>query len=292
MKEQGYFSVVMYKEHDTQGLIQQLYDVAYAMSRFVVNYEIIIILGEILDEASNRLLQEAKESIKGHVILVTLSKCQNKACGIMAGIDLSIGDYIYEIDTDVNKDICKNMMKIYYELTEERCDIVFLRPQKKGVFNGIATKILGHMSKEPIVLGDNIIRLVTRRSLNVSDNQREKENTRNLMYQLCGLKVKHMYYKRHEKKRNRQLIKEIGYFLRTKKIGSKCAYMLSGIYMFIFFSFIFKEEMDKTYAMPIFSLSFAILLILLGMLMNHLSLLYRETKNNAYYTVLEVRRLK
>lgn len=292
MKEQGYFSVVMYKECDTQSLIQQLYDVAYAMGEFVVNYEIIVILGEVLDEISSRLLQEVKETIDGHVILVTLSKCQNKACGMMAGIDLSIGDYVYEIETNADKDLCGQMRRMYHMLTEERYDMVFLRPERKGILNGIATKILGHMGRESIVLGDNMMRLVTRRSLNVMDSQREQENTRNLMYQLCGLKAKHVYSKDHVKKGQENLVKEVGYFLRTKKIGSKCAYILSAIYIMVLLGFMILGKLDKAYIMPIFLLSFSILLILLGMLMNHLLLLYRETKNSACYTVSEVRRLK
>lgn len=292
MKEQGYFSVVMYKDCDLQSFLQQLYDVAHAMSDFVENYEIIVILGERLDETSNGLLQEAKRTINGHVILVTLSQCQNKACGIMAGMDLSIGDYIYEIETHVNRDVCQYMHKMYNNLIEERNDMVFLRPHKKGILNGIVNKIFEQRGKASIVLGGNIMRLVTRRSLNRMEHQREEENTRNLMYQLCGLHVKHMHVKQQNKVKHGQFLKEVGYFLRAKKIGSKCAYILSGIYLMIFLGFMFIDNLDKTYVVPLFLLSFSILLILLGMLMNHLLLLYRETKNTVSYTVLEVRRLK
>lgn len=292
MKEQGYFSVVMYKDCDMKSFVSRFHLVTDVLNHFVENYEVIAILGEELSHEDMSRLDEVKNQAQGHVILVTLSKCHSRACGILAGIDLAIGDYIYEIESNVTDDCYTLLPAMYRELTEYGYDAVCLHPRSKGIIGAVATKMLKGIGKPSIVLGGNSIRLVTRRGINVLDQYRETENTRNLMYQLSGLKIKHIYVKEEQVRKRGNLTKEIGYFLRMKKVGSRCAYLLAGIYSVILIGLMVMGRVDSSYVMPLFMLSFPILLILLGMLMNYLLLVYGETKNNVSYTVQEVRRLK
>lgn len=292
MKAQGYFSVVIYEDRCMNELIKQIYYVDECLDRFVMNYEIIVVLKADFDEDMYSNLSELNERIKGNVILVRLSYSHNIESAIMAGVDISIGDYIYEIDRDSNPSTYESIENMYIELTKQKCDIAFLRPKNIGLMNRLIMKILNRKGNGNIVLGKNLVRLVTRRSLNAVDIQYERDNTRNLMFQQCGLKNTNIYCKTKSKQIDSNFNKELSYLVRFKNLGCKAAYFLGCIYLLIFLGVIIFGEIQKESFVPLFLLSFSILLALIGILINHLLLLYREVKGAKYYIVQEVRRLK
>lgn len=292
MKAQGYFSVVIYEDRCMNELIKQIYYVDECLDRFVMNYEIIVVLKADFDEDMYSNLSELNERIKGNVILVRLSYSHNIESAIMAGVDISIGDYIYEIDRDSNPSTYESIENMYIELTKQKCDIAFLRPKNIGLMNRLIMKILNRKGNGNIVLGKNLVRLVTRRSLNAVDIQYERDNTRNLMFQQCGLKNTNIYCETKSKQINSNFNKELSYLVRFKNLGCKAAYFFGCIYLLIFLGVIIFGEIQKESFVPLFLLSFSILLALIGILINHLLLLYREVKGAKYYIVQEVRRLK
>lgn len=128
-----------------------------------------------------------------------------------AGVDMAIGDYVFEFDNcDLDFDDSIIMDIYYYSL--EGYDIVSASPDKKEKLTSrIFYKVFNIFANLPFTMGTESFRVLSRRGINRISFMNKTIPYRKAVYANCGLKTANIKYVRLENKQ--QLIdkKEKGY---------------------------------------------------------------------------------
>lgn len=153
MKVLTFVSVVAYARND-ENLAQFLIPLDRWLHQHFETHEIILV-----EDSGTDILEAAlivKDEVRGNVSVVTLQGKHGKDRALSAGTDLSIGDYIYELDSIPSSLQPDLLMSMYGTAVDKEVDII---------------------------LGGNI-RLVTRRALYALENTRGLNRTQR--YKSCG----------------------------------------------------------------------------------------------------------
>jgi len=183
-KEQNFISAVVDlgwgEEDQCLSFLQQLNGV---LNEHFLHYEIIGIRGKSLRD--DRIRNWAK-GIEAPVTLLTMSVKQPHEQCMNAGLDISIGDYVYEFDT-TESSFAPELIWNAYETAMEGNDIVSVCPEKSR--NRTFYKLFNRFSSGEYEIRTEAFRLVSRRGINRVHSINENQPYRKAAYAACGLKM-------------------------------------------------------------------------------------------------------
>ena len=202
-KEKNFVSAVVYCCNDAEsigGFIRNLDETLFAN---YLKYEIIVV-NDASDDDSTKVVKEyahkVNADVKEHTItLLNMSYRQGLEASMNAGVNLAIGDFVFEFDS-IRDDFDMPLLMDVYHHSLKGYDIVSARCNKKGrwmsqryyhIFNKYA-----HLQH---TIGTESFRIISRRAINRIHSITQNIPYRKAAYANCGLAVDSITYQPNTK---------------------------------------------------------------------------------------------
>lgn len=193
-KEKNFISAVVYV-HNAEDMIEYFLNTLNTyLSNTFLKYEIICVNDGSADNSVSVIRKFADTEKDGMVSILNMSYFQGMEMAMNAGVDLAIGDFVYEFDTTVISYPLKLMRDLY-----DRClqgyDIVAACPKSSGhpisdVFYRLYNGATGSHNK----IRTEAFRILSRRAINRVQSMSKTLPYRKAVYANCGLQTDAILY--------------------------------------------------------------------------------------------------
>ncbi|HOV79234.1 MAG TPA: glycosyltransferase [Bacillota bacterium] len=192
--EKNFVSAVVYVRNNEKelelffrGLTEKLYE----------NFEAfeIIFINDYSSDKSVEIIKRVSKVLAGMTIsIVNLSYYHGLETAMVAGVDLAIGDFVFEFDSPVVDYDFNEIMRVYYH-SLKGYDIVSTSPETRGNFaSRCFYSIFRRYSKNYVQLNTERFRILSRRAINRINILSSSIPYRKAVYYNCGLKTSTLFY--------------------------------------------------------------------------------------------------
>lgn len=185
--EEKYISLVFYLRNGDKYILESLYYYSDFFSKKFKNIEYIIV-DDFSKDDSIKIVKTFFEERKVNGTIICLSWSHGVEMAMRAGLEKTIGDFVFEIDTPYLKVDYSDLYRMY-QLGTSQYDIVRLQSIEpfKSTPSKIFYTILDKADYGAINLTSDILKIVSRRAINrlLEDNHYFKY--RKLLYNVSGL---------------------------------------------------------------------------------------------------------
>ncbi len=193
-KESVFISAVMYLSdfvNDAEMFTRNLLD---SLKSYFDHYEIIVV-----DDCSTKHEKYLKEILpsladESIITVVHMSVRQGIEACLRAGLDVSIGDFVFEFDT-LEFVFEKCLIWDVYQDALKGNDIVSVEPKQNNVSRSLFYKLFNRYSNTEYDINASAFRLVSRRAINRVLELNMSSAFRQAVYASCGLKNSRIEYK-------------------------------------------------------------------------------------------------
>lgn len=194
-KEKSFISVVAYLHNDEQFAGYFIKQMSKFLNDNFEKYEIICVNDACTDNTS-KIVREAARRLDGvPLTIVNLSYYQGLEAAMNAGVDIAIGDFIFEFDSVVMDYNVKFIKEVFARVLKGN-DIVAVRNQSSSGFaSRLFYKLYNKSSNTHYDLGTETFRILSRRAINRIYSMSKTVPYRKALYANCGLKMDAMFYK-------------------------------------------------------------------------------------------------
>lgn len=194
MKETNFVSAVVYARNCAGEIKSFLTKVCDYLAADFVNYEIVCV-DDASDDDTAKEIHEFAGGGHGTVSLLTMSYYQGLEMAMNAGVDLAIGDFVYEFDSTVLS-WPKKMLRNVYDRSLQGYDIVAACPEDSGhMESAFYYRIYNKYSRSEYKLRTESFRLLSRRAINRVHSMSRTLPYRKAVYANCGLQTDALFYK-------------------------------------------------------------------------------------------------
>ena len=156
--------------------------------------EIIFINDHSTDDSAEAVKRVSSMARTTSVSLLNMSYFQGREAAMNAGLDLSIGDFVFEFDTTFVDYTGEDIMAVYDQALEG-FDMVSASPDRKmRRTSRMFYQILDRFSDTPYRMTSERFRILSRRVINRVMSMNNDIPYRKAVYSHCGLKTKHIVY--------------------------------------------------------------------------------------------------
>lgn len=306
LKEKGFISVVVHVKEQTDKLADNILQLdTYFKNRFET-YEYILVNNSGM---SNLDLVGQPQLLGGDLSVVNLSWQHNIENAMSAGIDLAIGDFIFEFDSH-EIDYPMELIDEVYTKCLSGYDMVAAAPSiVKTQYSRSFYYLLNKLSYKNINLTTETFRIVSRRMINRTNHKNAAFKYRKANYHGSGLQTCLIKYKPREGSRKvkeytfgEQISLASNILIYYSSIGTKLSTILSVVFLFvsllvggyaIFSYIILKNEIQEgwTTTMLFLSVSFAGFFAILAVLSKYMEVLLKATHSVQSYTYESIDRV-
>ncbi len=186
-KEKNFISSVVYVNNDEARIadfLTMLYDFFDAnFSKFEI-----ICVDDSSSDNSASLIKQTAANMNGRVTLLNMSYFQGLEAAMNAGIDLAIGDFVFEFDSCFPCFPVDTIRKVYDKCLEGH-DIVAAKATKQRITSRIFYYIYNHNAITQYRLESETFRILSRRAINRIHSISTYVPYRKAIYANCGLKL-------------------------------------------------------------------------------------------------------
>lgn len=187
-KESNFISAVVYLHSNDSNITRFITTLYKELESHFLNYEIIF----VNDCAKKEIIEQIKSFKKNNksaiVSIINLGHLHGLEAGMRAGIELAIGDYVFEFDSCL-LDYEEELILQSYKKCLEGYDIVSTSP--KGIKRNITSKLFYHIynkhSNHNRIIAEERFRVVSRRGINRADAYSKVIPYRKAVYSSIGL---------------------------------------------------------------------------------------------------------
>lgn len=186
-KEQNFVSAVVYVDKVDSNTLDFFETLNACLNQHFMQYELIAVNSA---EASheNAALRDWAKGIDKPLTMIQMSLRQPHEQCMNAGLDISIGDYVYEFDsTDMPYDA--GLIWEAYQTAMKGNDIVSVCPTQEKISSRLFYRIFNAHSNAEYKLRTDSFRLVSRRAINRAHAISENLPYRKATYASCGLRM-------------------------------------------------------------------------------------------------------
>jgi len=309
IKEKKFVSIVIHLKENPQHLVYFLNQLDQIFSNNFETYEYIVVNNSENIDLNTYLTNDEKQRINAVIHIVNLSWVHNLEDAMRAGIDLSIGDFVFEFDSVVLDYDLTLIMDVYKACIHD-FDAVAAVSSKANIFTSkMFYKLLTSFSNN-INLKTETFRVVSRRMINRASNSKEAFRYRKFNYHYSGLKSKIVIYDPIETKDykvdftlSEKFSLASNIMIYYSQIGTHLSMYLSiffflisvlvGIYSILSF-LVLKENIQEgwTTTMLFLSISFTGVFGILAVLSKYMEVLLKEVQINKAYTYKSIETYK
>ena len=303
--EKNFISIVVYTKNDHKELKNFLSSITDLMSKNFEHFEFIVIDDSGKSTAQKIISDFAKHSnTGGSLSLIEMGYPQGVELAMNAGVDFSIGDFVFEFDSVYIDYPLETIMTIYHKALENH-DIVAAAPSSHiKLSSRIFYRLFNKNSniKEPLTTETFFI--VSRRAINRINNMNIKIPYRKAVYANCGLSKKIVFYDRantnkhpsnHKYRRGIAidsliLFTDVAYkFAITMSLIMMALLLGSAIYTLVFF-FSGQAIAGWTTTMLLVSFAFFGLFVILTIIIKYLSIIVKLIFERQSYIIKNTNR--
>ena len=194
-KEKNFASAVVYCFNDTVTIGDFLKQLDKALNSIFLHYEIIVVNDGSSDTCVNIIREYAASKEEKRISLINMSHYQGLEASMNAGVDLSIGDFVFEFDFAYADFDWEILSRVYHH---SLCgyDIVCASPQQKPrLISRLFYSIFNRYAHLQNSIGIETFRLLSRRDINRIHSISQSIPYRKAAYANCGLSIDSLKYK-------------------------------------------------------------------------------------------------
>lgn len=188
-KEQNFVSAVIYV-HNAEDRIERFLDmVVEVMERNFEHSEIICVNDSSEDRSLSIIRKVSKAAEKTSISVVNMSYYHGLELAMDAGMDLAIGDFVFEFDNTV-ADFNSSVIMEIYRHSLEGYDIVSASPNRKERLSSrLFYRIFAKFAVVSYRMNTESFRVLSRRVINRVSSMNKTAPYRKALYANCGLKT-------------------------------------------------------------------------------------------------------
>jgi polyisoprenyl-phosphate glycosyltransferase len=192
-KEKNFVSAVVYLHNKEQYIIKFLKELSNILDTNFDKYEIIC----VNDSSKDNSVEQVKifsDEVKGSLSIINMSYYQGIEFSMNAGVDLAIGDFVFEFDSVFMDYPIESIMSTYYR-SLEGYDIVSAAPSKmRNKTSKLFYSVFNKFSKATYKIRTEAFRILSRRAINRVHSMSRSIPYRKAFYSNCGLKADILIY--------------------------------------------------------------------------------------------------
>lgn len=193
-KEKNFASALIYVHNAEERVGNFLKMVIGVMEENFEHSEIICVNDYSTDNSKQEIKKASAEAVTTSVSVVSLSYFHGLEVAMKAGIDLSIGDFVFEFDSTVQDFDPDQIMRIYRR-SLEGYDIVSASPDRKERFSShLFYRIFEKYAKVTTHMTTESFRVLSRRVINRISDMNRTVPYRKVIYSSAGLKTDNVKY--------------------------------------------------------------------------------------------------
>jgi polyisoprenyl-phosphate glycosyltransferase len=305
-KEQKLISVVIYLHNNEDKIVGFVKNVIEKVDEIFEKFEVIIVNDCSYDRSVGNLKND-KTLSQYTISILNMSIHQGLEISMSAGIDISMGDFVYEFD-DLNVDYDFSLIRASYNKIISGFDIVSVSPKTANTFfSRLFYKVFNRYSKSRHKLRSDRFRILSRRAINRAYSISKSVPYRKALYANSGLNLEVIEYipsgKMVNEKvkgvfRNRMAINALIIYTNLAfniSIGITLALFLFTVLTVFYVCFIYfsgdKPIEGWTTTMLLMSGSFSGIFFILAIIIKYLSLIIELVYSKKTYLVESVERL-
>lgn len=198
-KEKNFISAVVYVYNNEKEIVETLKRINDVLKANFNKYEIICV-NDASQDKSVKKIEEFSNTLENEILtIVNMSYYHGLELAMNAGVDLTIGDFVYEFDNVIN-DYDQEVIMQIYKKSLEGYDIVSASSNKlKNRTSEIFYKVFNKYSSLEYKLRTETFRILSRRAINRVNSISKNNMYRKALYANCGLKVFNLEYKSNKK---------------------------------------------------------------------------------------------
>ena len=306
-KEENFISAVVYLHNAEKEIGIFVKTVSGFLNDNFLNCELIC----VDDGSSDKTIEMIKESAEGSgkctVSVVKLNRYQGYEAAMNAGVDLAIGDYIFEFDSAVI-DYAPSLMMELYKKTSEGYDVVAASDRNyKKASSRLFYKVFNKNANLQYAVQSESFRIVSRRAINKIYSMGDSVKYRKAFYANCGLKTACIYYdgsKNSSKRKNGNKDQRADTAITSLILFTNVAYKISiGISVFMMLATVFmavyaivtfisgRAIVGFTTTMLVMTGSFFAVFLLFAIVLKYLSVLVQMIFYKQEYRIESVEKI-
>ena len=165
-KEKNFISAVVYVNNNKKIIKEFLEKLNNVLNDNFLKYEIICVNDASTDNTIDEIKKVKINSENASLTIVNMSFYQGKELAMNAGVDISIGDFVYEFDSIMVDYDVDTIIKAYKK-SLEGYDIVNVAPNKKSYKTSILFyKVFNKFSNNQYKISTETFRILSRRAIN------------------------------------------------------------------------------------------------------------------------------
>lgn len=304
-KEKNFVSAVIYVRNSEKEILPLLQTVHRELNENFENFEIVCVNDSSTDKSGDQIEKFAQNEAAVSVTVINTSFFQGVEKAMAAGVDMSIGDFVFEFNS-CTMDFAPSLIMDVYEKCVSGCDIVFAVPLGKGKFSSrMFYRLFNRFSKMENKLSTDRFSIISRRGINRVKSMGAKTVYRKAVYASCGLPLDSIGYsptcapaKDTQKEIKRDLA--LNSLILFTDIGYKISIVLSlimarvlalaGIYTVVVY-FSASPVAGWTTTMLVVSFGFFGLFCLFAFAMKYLSLILNVVFSHRQYVIESVQKI-
>lgn len=285
-KEKNFISAVVYLHNGEKQIRSFLEKLNDQLSKTFDKYEIIIVNDLSTDRSFEIVKEYSSNQNTTCISLINMSFYQGIEQAMVAGVDLSIGDFVYEFD-NINLDYEIELINDVYKKSMTGYDIVrVINSNKKKSISSIFYKIFNKYSNNQYNIESETFRLLSRRAINRIQSLNKTIPYRKALYSNCGLKMESVFYKGEKTKSSGSFKKNSDIAVDSLIIFTDAAYKFTmflsilfmlftvGVGIYTITIFVSKEPVaGYTSMMLLLSAAFFGIFLILSIIIRYLSVI-------------------
>ena len=209
-KEKNFASAVIYvynNENEIKNMLKNINDV---LKEKFNKYEIICVNDASTDNSISKI-KEFANTLENEVLsVINMSYYQGVELAMNAGVDMAIGDFVYEFDSMISEKEKQIVLDIYDKCLQGFDIVSASYGKSRTKFSALFYKIFNKYSNTEYKINTENFRILSRRAINRVHSISATIPYRKAIYANCGLKTFNIEYKCEEnkkKKTNKQVQK-------------------------------------------------------------------------------------
>ena len=210
-KEKNFISAVVYANNSERDIRNFLENINKILAENFLKYEIICVNDASTDGTVDEIKKVSENIAKGDsntsITIINMSYYQGKELSMNAGVDIAIGDFVYEFDS-ITMDYNTELIMQVYNKSLEGYDIVNATSNsKRRKTSTIFYKLFNKYSNNQYKIDTETFRIISRRGINRIQSINKTIPYRKAIYANCGLKLTSIQYKTIVTKNRKEFLK-------------------------------------------------------------------------------------
>lgn len=303
-KEKNFVSAVVYvhnNENELGDFIDRLYK---QLEDNFLKFEIICVNDSSSDDSIAVVKEKASGLAKGVISIINMSFYQGLELSMNAGVDLSIGDFVFEFDSVASETPVEKLMDVYFK-SLKGYDIVSLSPvETAGIDSKLFYDLFNSCSNKNYNINTESYHIISRRAINRCQSLSKTIPYRKAVYADCGLKIANIKadfkMSSAERNRNKRIDTAIDALILFTSAATKMNLYIMGLFMlaciavvtYVVYIYISGDPVSGwTTTMLFMSFGFLSIFVVLAIMMKYMSVIIDLVFKNKTYVTESIEKL-